>query len=365
MQENQKQIHYSDYLELQKLLSSQSPISESQSISGHDEMLFIIVHQAYEIWFKQILHELGLVIKNFSKENLEDQDLSLCVQKLERVTKIQNMLESNLAIIETMTPMDFLEFRDLLIPASGFQSVQFRKIEMSLGLKSENRPNINQYNFLGRLKKDEQEELIKFSKDPSILSLVEKWLERIPFLERDNFPFWSLYQKAVQEMLIKDQKIIETNSTLSKEEKKGQLINLNMTMRSFDSLLDQSIHDDLVSKKKRQLSQKAMKGALFILLYRREPMLTEPYRLIKTLMDIDENLTSWRYKHALLAHRMLGSKIGTGGSSGHQYLKATTAKNRIFADFYDLSTFIIPSSSLPKLPNEIKKELNFPFNERL
>jgi tryptophan 2,3-dioxygenase len=77
------------------------------------------------------------------------------------------------------------------------------------------------------------------------------------------------------------------------------------------------------------------------------------------MMDLDENLTTWRYRHALMAQRMLGSKIGTGGSSGHQYLKRAADNNRVFIDLFNLSTYLIPRSRRPNIPDEIKKQLNF------
>ena len=95
----------------------------------HDETLFIIVHQAYELWFKQIIHELDSIIKVFSPTKIPDYQMSLISSRLERINQIQKVIMEHLVILETMTPMDFLEFRDYLIPASGFQSVQFRAIE--------------------------------------------------------------------------------------------------------------------------------------------------------------------------------------------------------------------------------------------
>ena len=115
----------------------------------------------------------------------------------------------------------------------------------------------------------------------------------------------------------------------------------------------------LVESGGRKLSRKAILNALFILLYREEPMLAMPVQMINLLMDIDENFTTWRYRHALLAQRMLGTKIGTGGSSGHQYLKRAADNNRVFVDLFNLSTYLIPRSRLPKIPTEIKKQLNF------
>ena len=143
------------------------------------------------------------------------------------------------------------------------------------------------------------------------------------------------------------------------EQKKMQLENLKSTKETFASLFDEEAHQKLVATGGRKLSRKAILNALFILLYRDEPMLTLPFQMMSLMMDIDENFTTWRYRHALLAQRMLGTKIGTGGSSGHTYLKRAADNNRVFMDLFNLSTYLIPRSRVPKIPDNIKRQLNF------
>src|SRR6186713_1609023 len=136
-------VYYSDYLHLDSLLNSQKPKSEEFGYKAHDEMLFIIVHQAYELWFKQILHEIDSVNRMFRDEVVDEKSIGIAVSRLHRVTEIQKLLIEQLRVLETMTPLDFLEFRDFLIPASGFQSFQFRLIENKLGLSDEKRIQYN------------------------------------------------------------------------------------------------------------------------------------------------------------------------------------------------------------------------------
>ncbi|EQC49669.1 tryptophan 2,3-dioxygenase family protein, partial [Bacteriovorax sp. DB6_IX] len=145
-------VYYGEYLELDKLLDSQNPKSKKIGNEAHDETLFIIVHQVYELWFKQILHELHSVREIFDNSKVEESQLSTVVHRLERIKKIQGVLIDQLDVMESMTPMDFLEFRDLLVPASGFQSVQFREIEILMGLKTNQRKEVDRQYFLGRLK---------------------------------------------------------------------------------------------------------------------------------------------------------------------------------------------------------------------
>lgn len=364
MFKNQGSIYYGDYLKLDQFLGCQQPLSRqyasSQNPEAHEEMLFIIVHQAYELWFKQILHDFDSVLKIFNQQHIANQDLGLIHQRLERIKKIQNLIAGQLEVLETMTPMDFLEFRNLLIPASGFQSVQFREIEIKMGLKTTDRQSIDREFFLGRLNAKDREQLISLENNASLLLCLEKWLERLPFTQSKQFNFWSAYQQVIETMLNEDETLIQSNAAqLSPESLQAQLNNLEQTRKNFSSILDASIHQQLQSEGHRKLSHQATLNALFILLYREEPLLTLPFHILTSLMDIDENFTTWRYRHALLAQRMLGTKIGTGGSSGHQYLKRATDQNRVYLDLFNLSTFLIPKTLRPELPQELKLLLNF------
>jgi tryptophan 2,3-dioxygenase len=229
-----------------------------------------------------------------------------------------------------------------------------------MGLNTNDRINVDREFFLGRLNEEDRKKLTILESSPSILKFLEKWLERLPYTNEKEFNFWNKYQESIENILKSDEEIILNNSaTLSEREKNIQLDNLTLTRSTFKSLFNKTLHDELISKKERKLSQKAILNALFILLYRDESMLTLPQQILTSLMDIDENFTTWRYRHALMAQRMLGTKIGTGGSSGHQYLKRAADNNRAFIDLFNLSTFLIPRSRLPEIPLNIKKKLNF------
>ncbi len=132
-----KEVYYSDYLQLDTILNAQHPESVKAGIKADDEMLFIIIHQTYELWFKQILFEVDIVKNIFSQQGISDNspDLQISVHRLKRVGTILSVLIHQIDILETMTPLDFLDFRNLLRPASGFQSIQFKILEAALGLK--------------------------------------------------------------------------------------------------------------------------------------------------------------------------------------------------------------------------------------
>ena len=354
--------YYHDYLNLEDLLTSQELLSEKAGERAHDEMLFVIVHQIYELWFKQILFELDSIINAFDRDVIRESHIGIAVSRLSRIIEIQRILIDQIQVLETMTPMDFLDFRDLLTPASGFQSIQFRLIENKLGLTAENRYEYGHRDYKSQMHDEHQMILERSEASPSLFELVEHWLERTPFLIFEDFNFWEQYRSAVDEMLASDRKIILKNDKLSSKQKKTHLQEYENTEIMFDSLFDKKKHNDLINKNEKRLSHKATKAALLILLYRDRPILHNPYKLLSKLLDVDELLTTWRYRHTLMVTRMIGRKIGTGGSTGSSYLKESTEKHRIFSDYGNLTTFLIPRSLLPRLPDEILRNLGFYYN---
>jgi tryptophan 2,3-dioxygenase len=160
-------------------------------------------------------------------------------------------------------------------------------------------------------------------------------------------------------MLDKEREIIESNPSLTDEKRTVQLKEFENTRVNFAALSDEEKHNRLVQEGTRKLSFRATLATLFINLYREEPILHMPFRFLNLLGDVDELFSTWRYRHALMVHRMIGSKVGTGGSSGHKYLMSTIEKHRIFPDLSDVATYLIPRSSLPELPENLKKQLGF------
>ncbi|MCB9093111.1 MAG: tryptophan 2,3-dioxygenase [Halobacteriovoraceae bacterium] len=357
-----EKLHYADYLQLEKLLSAQDLESEKKGKKAHDEMLFIVIHQAYELWFKQIIFEMGSIKNLFNNEYLEDKTLGLINSRLQRIVKILELLNDQIRIIETMTPLDFLDFRDLLQPASGFQSLQFRLFEAHLGLKWEDRSPVERQYFNSRLRKEERAILDNVIAEKSIRELIDSWLSRLPFLEFSNYTFWEHYRTAVENMLNSDEQSIQENHTLSDPEREMEIKNLKATRESFETLFDKDKYSKLLDKSEVKFSRKAMLGAIFIFLYEDHPLLHLPSRILNSLIEIDELIIKWRYAHALMAKRMLGTKIGTGGSSGHQYLKKTAQRHSIFSDLFNVSTFLLPKSQVPVLPDEIMERLSYHFD---
>jgi tryptophan 2,3-dioxygenase len=331
-------MHYHDYLQLDKILNAQFPESDKKNLSAHDEMLFIIIHQTYELWFKQLHHEVDSVAGIMSKPALNDNspELQTVVHRLNRCITILRVLVHQIDIMETMTPMDFLDFRDMLRPASGFQSWQFKQLEAKLGLKFDVRHGKEYYT--SQLRKEHIDVIKNAEGNKSLLELVENWLERMPLapqLSDDPNSFWQIYRKSYEGSLA--------------DVEKGNLSVLDEVFFNHSQIIS---HDS-------QLSPAASRAALFIMLYRGYPLLQQPFQLLNCLLEIDEQLSSWRYRHMNMVHRMIGTRIGTGGSSGKDYLKAAADKHYIFREIAQLNSFLIERRKLPDLPVEMEIRLGF------
>lgn len=347
-------INYSTYLKLDKLLDSQ----ESRS-PVHDEHLFIVTHQAYELWFKQIIKEVDSV-KNILSSTVVDEDKMLIViTRLNRVNLIVKLLCDQFAILETMTPLDFLEFRTFLGSSSGFQSLQFRLLENKLGLTEENRIRYNQAYYKdvfndAKSTKDLDDSL----REPSLLRVLEKWLERTPGLHKDEFHFWNRFKVSVQGWLRNE----FLAPAVTEKDEAGRAIKMaeyEKEKDAFESILDEGKYTAHLARGDRRLSHKAFQGAMMISLYRDEPRFHQPFQLLTLLQDLDSLFMKWRYNHVMLVQRMIGSKIGTGGSSGYQYLRSTVSdRYKVFVDLCNLSTYVIPRAYIPPLTQRMKKTLS-------
>ena len=395
-------VMYHSYLQLDRILNSQELMSarrynkttgaiESEGFGpegrgAHDEHLFIVIHQTYELWFKQILFELDDCLAIFGGDTVPEASVGVACRRLKRVTEIQRVLLDQLTVLETMTPLGFLELRDYLFPASGFQSLQFRKIEQKLGLPARKRLKYAGRSYCSYLPPDHAAELQEITEEGSLFRLVEKWLERTPFLEwggdfgdasaggdgggadgksDGSTSFWAAYEAAVNAMCDRDRaEIVHNTNNLSgeavaDEETQAQLAQVEETRNHYAALFNPEVHAKAVERGDRRLSYKALQASLLIMLYQDEPILQLPAQLIKHLIDVDELMTLWRHRHALMVHRMIGRKLGTGGSSGFSYLKATAERHKVFQDLFNLSTYMIPGMQLPKLPMDVKNALDF------
>lgn len=326
-------VYYKDYLQLDKITGAQEPESfKPGKEPAHDEMLFIVIHQAYELWFKQILFEVNSVIEIMNKPTVNDNspDMQVVVHRLKRVVTILRVLVQQVDILETMTPMDFLDFRDMLRPASGFQSYQFKILEAKLGLKFEQRHG--QHYYTSQLRPEDIEVIKMAETGRSVAELINAWLERMPFITDS---FWQAYQQ------------VYVNSLADAEKNNAEF---------FANVFEAGKQAD-----ERLFSPAACRSALFIMLYRGYPMLEQPFQLLDTLLEIDNQLGNWRQRHINMVQRMIGTRIGTGGSTGSGYLKAAMDKHYVFKELAQLNSFLVDRRKLPVLPADVTAKLGYNF----
>jgi tryptophan 2,3-dioxygenase len=254
-------VTYGSYLKLEELLSLQQPRSEGPE---HDELLFIVIHQVYELWFKELLHEFDRV-----RRLLEADEPHRAQHTLKRILTILKVMVAQLDILETMTPLEFLSFRERLEAASGFQSDQFRQIEFLLGKKSE--PAIERSPPGSRA----QEALRRRFQEPTL------WDGFLLYLVREGY---EVPQSALTRNVAAR---VEASSDLQR---------------------------------------------ILIEIYRRDAKNAE---LCERLVDLDEGLQEWRYRHVKMVERTIGVKPGTGGSSGAPYLRETVG-DPLFPDLWEI-----------------------------
>ena len=250
---------YASYLKLDRLLDLQEPLSQPVQ---HDEMLFIAIHQVYEIWFKLMLHELDKINRDFG-----DNDLYGAIHTFKRVRTLMKTLVGQLDILETMTPKSFGAFRERLDTASGFQSVQFREIEFLLGQK---RPDVLLHFPAGTPDRQRLEHRLR---EPSLIDGFHQFLQA-----RGVVLPWDL--------------------------------------------------DTLDFTKPHGPNPKVQEGLLRLYLGKPDVAI-----LLEMMIDFDEGLQEWRYRHVKMTERTIGNKLGTGGSGGVEYLKQTLFRP-IFPDLW-------------------------------
>jgi tryptophan 2,3-dioxygenase len=342
-------LYYSDYIELDKILDSQHPKSFKSPDEGNDEMLFIIIHQVYELWFKQIIFELDLVRHIFIQGRINDNsdDMSKVVYKLKRIGKILELINQQVSVLETMTALDFLEFRNVLLPASGFQSKQFRLIEAKLGLTMEQRYKAEYYKHTrrGSLSETDLREVNQAEGESTLKELIVEWLERMPFFDER---YWSEYKQASLMDSTERHKF-----WLDYREAYQKSLSNNETgrLKEFDRVF--------FAEGRGDVPPAAMRAALFITIYRNLPILHLPFELLNTLSEIDELLSNWRYRHFMMVRRMIGLRVGTGGTSGAGYLEGTLSQHYAFREITEVATFLIERSKRPILPNALKEKVSF------
>ncbi len=339
---------YGGYLRLNELLSLQGGPEGYNPPPSNDEQHFIVVHQAFELWFKLILRELKEAHILLNQENVPEEKLPQMVHHLDRVTEIFRLLSNQWKVMETLAPQDFLAFRDKLGTSSGFESWQMRELEVLLGLENEQRmggmdplEHMRKLASEGKVTQSVLSDFERTSSQPSLRNALSAWLARTPINgslvgdENDAEVLETFVNGHLDAMKNHGEKVISHIVAIGHGEESA--------VRSRIEAAHQQAEDFL--KPNGQISR-SRAGLLFIESYRELPLLSWPRKLIDSFVGLEQSMLLFRTAHARMVERMIGRRMGTGGSSGVDYLDATT-KYRVFVDLWAVRTLLVKRDALP------------------
>ncbi len=345
---------YWDYLRIHPLLSLQDGLGPHTP--SPDELHFIVVHQVFELWFKLSLSQLRLARDHLATSHVPEEQIPFVVHHLRRVNEILRVATEHFSVVETLAPQDFLSFRDSLIPASGFQSFQMRELELILGLGDDVRVRYGSVEAIPHLRdmasssptgKFVIEHLERALAEESLRSALHRWLARTPIhgstpadpgdaARVDGFLHEYLHIAETWQRSSIDKLV----SALGEAQRQAVTARVEASIAGLRRFL---LPDDPALRRVHA-------GLLFIESYRDLPLLAWPRLLLETVVALEEQLLIFRHRHARMAERVIGRRVGTGGSAGVEYLDQTTAY-RIFPELWAVRAVLVPRDALPPVEN--------------
>ena len=348
---SERRMTYGGYLRLEDLLQLQEGPEGYSPSPCNDETHFIIVHQAFELWFKLILSELKSAHQILNSDKVDEKVMPKLVHHLERVTSIFNLMSQQWKVMETLAPQEFLAFRDRLGTSSGFESWQMREMEVLLGLNHEESSEMNPLGHMrklsgeGKISKSVLENFERISSQPSIKQCLEDWLSRTPINgsvhtdEGDLEVVNSFIDGHIQAMRDHTETVISHIVEIGH----GEESKVRPRLESSIVQAEQFLRPEGVVNRSRA-------GLLFIESYRDLPLLSWPRILIDSFVELEQSMLLFRNSHARMVERMIGRRMGTGGSSGVDYLDMTL-KYRIFVDLWAVRTILVKTDKLTNVRN--------------
>lgn len=353
---------YWDYLRLDELLTLQGGLEGDEDALLADELHFIVVHQVYELWFKLIIRSLRLARDRLDANRVDEELIPFVAHHLRRVCAILRLGVHQWEVVETLTPQDFLAFRDKLVPASGFQSFQMRELEVLMGLEEAQRIHYGNVDPLQHIADMDQntpagryarERIDKARQERTMLAVLYDWLYRTPvqgsspgdpgdsevvrgFVDAYLARLDAKYDAALADLIAR----LQTKDPAF------------MTQR-FDSLRAAArafLYAEGCDEAVRPRMQRIRAAALFIESYRNLPLLSWPRLLLDLVVEMEEQIVLWRHRHARMVERLIGRRVGTGGSGGVDYLDQTS-HYRVFRDLWAVRTLLLQQSEVPPLEN--------------
>ncbi len=346
---------YWDYIRVEELLRLQGGIDDDETKLSDHEVVFIVVHQVFELWFKLALRELASMRDLFKMDFVPDTKPADAAASLDRLTRIFRAAVGHFDVVESIRTRDYLDFRDKLFPASGFQSAQMRELETLLGLPSDARIGLAaEGRYLQALKDPSggpspayDRVVERLDDKPSLLTAVGTWLSRTPircstpsdegdaavvdgFLEEYMESLSRSHERTIQEILAAD--------AGDEAKVRGRYAAEHEQARTF------FFHEDRTLRRIRA-------AVLFIESYQDLPLLAWPRKVLARIVEFEQSVIMFRQRHARMVERVIGRRPGTGGSSGVDYLDETAIKYRVFKDLWTVRTFQVQAADLPPLDN--------------
>ncbi len=346
--------NYWDYVRVEDLLRLQGGIEDDEDALSDHEVLFIVVHQVFELWFKLALRELTTLRDLFKQHVVAETSLAGAGASMERLTRLFRAATSHFDVLESLNTRDYLDFRDKLFPASGFQSAQMRELEILLGLRDDERIGLGaDGKYLealgdpsGRAASPALARVQRRLADtPSLLTAVGSWLERTPI--RGSQPgdagddgvvstFLEDYMTALQRAADRTIETVLATHTMAPARVHARYAEEIAQARAFFLCEDRRL-------------RRIRAAVLFIESYHELPLLAWPRELLAKLVEFEQVTIMFRQRHARMVERVIGRRIGTGGSSGVDYLDQTALAYRVFKDLWSVRTFQVQADALPPL----------------
>jgi len=352
-------MNYWEYIRVEELLSLQGGFDGDEAKVDNDEALFIVVHQIYELWFKLILRELTAARDLFCQNPVPDQRLASAARSFRRVIAIFEQAIQHFRVMETLTTRDFLEFRDRLIPASGFQSAQLREIEILLGLEDEARIPIGRegsYKEALRTASGDPSPATRrvearVASGPSLRHVLYEWLSRTP-VDGGSDPeavrsFLQSYIAAQRDDCRRRVQIaIDKALTPGDVERLRARYEAEIAQAAAFLMAEDDPAADEPTREKRRAVRA---GIVFIESYRELPRLSWPREVLDNVIAMEQAMLIWRQRHARMVERVIGRRTGTGGSAGVDYLDQTALRYRVFGDLWAVRTLLLRKPSVPAI----------------
>ncbi len=359
-----KRASYWEYIRVEDLLGLQNGIASSETELADDEVRFIVIHQIDELWFKLVLRELVTARDLFRLEYVPETSLSAAHAALHRVAMIFGLASDHFRLMETMRPRDYLRFRDKLAPASGFQSAQMREIEILLGLEERERLRYgHEASFKDALRGDAgaaspalQRVERRITDVPSLKDAVYSWLARTPIHGSTpeqkgdaetvrNFVagFLEGHAQAMRKAITS---IADSQALAAGDRERLEARYREQLGAAKDFLAAADVEQPAAAAQARRIRA----AVLFIDSHRELPLLAWPGEILDGVIELEQSMLIFRQRHARMVERIIGRRIGTGGSDGVDYLDRTALTYRVFKEVWAARTLLLDPALAPPVP---------------